>query len=595
MTTLVQRLGKNSHEAELSDDLVILLSALGEVLLQQNELKQGEKIFQRIFGYLMRELGPNHPRVLSTRYRGFAQLYMLQSRWADAAAEIEPLYNYITAVGGTAAGGHLYEYRLEAAFSLAQCWLQASTADVERGAKVLDTIISERMKRYGALDEKVLNDERRTAALYYNLKLYDRARVLYESILSKRQQLHKPDHVTYLQAEEDLANCYYGGILSNGDAGTVRAVELYESVLHRLEKQKGSNDTLIMKIRQTLELLHSHRKNYEEALRLHKIQLESNESLYGLLSSQAWESRLIIAGYYRSLEKYEDAKEQYQKVVDWRTQRYGPEDEQTFAALVKLSHTCYKMGDQVVAEGLYKRILTWRTKRYGSEDDKVIMVVEWLALHQRKVGKYTEAAEYFSRVLAWKGSHYGIEDEETRLIAVGLAHTFYLADRFPEAQPLYNQELDCRTKKFGPRHEKTILAMDWCAHNKENNGQLSEARDMYETILALKTEILGPNDGNTLTSLQDLAETNLKLGDFRKAKEGFSLLLEKRTAEFGSEDESSITALISLARTEIQLQNWSVAREMFLRVLAWTKTNQGDQVEEILSAASEASGRGCRS
>lgn len=217
------------------------------------------------------------------------------------------------------------------------------------------------------------------------------------------------------------------------------------------------------------------------------------------------------------------------------------------------------------------------------------MAVYWLADNQREIGKYTEAAEHYTRVLTWRNFHYGIEDERTRTSAVGLAHTFYLADRFPEAQPLYDQELECRTKKFGPRHEKTILAMDLCAHNKENNGQLSEARDMYETILAWKTETHGPNNGKTLVSLAELAETNFKLKDFPKAKEGFSLLLERRTAELGSEDKATIVSLISLARTEIQLRHWSAAHEKFLRVLAWTKTNQGDQSEKILGAASEAS------
>lgn len=589
LTTLVQRLDKNSQETELSGDLVILLSALGDVLLRQNELKQGEKIFQRIFGYQVRELGPNHPSVLSTRYTGFAQLYKLQTRWADAAAEIEPFYNYITAVGGTAAGGQILNLRLGAAFDLAQCWLQASTTDVERCAKFLDPIISERIKRYSALDKRVLNDERRTAALYYNANLHDRARVLYESILLKRQQLHKPDDVAYLQAEEELANCYYYWYPGNGDAGIVRAVELYESVIEKLEKQKGSNDFSVMQIRQKLGILHSDLLNYEESMRLFKIQLESSECLYGLSSSQAWEARLFVADGYRSLKNYEDAKEQYQKVADWRTQIYGPEDEQTFAAMVRLSHTCSEKGDIVEAEDLYERILTWRTKKYGSEDEKVIMAVDWLAFSQRNLGKYTEAAELYSRVIAWRSSHYGIEDERTRSSAICLAHTLYNAGRFPAAQLLYDQELEWRTKKFGPQHEETISAMDWCAHNKENNGQLSEARDMYETILAWKTETHGPNNRATLTSLKELAGTSFRLEDFPKAKEGFSLLLERSTAELGSEDEVTIVSLIWLARTEMQLENRSVAHEMFLRVLAWTKTNQGNQTETVLGVASEAS------
>lgn len=263
---------------------------------------------------------------------------------------------YITAVGGTAVGGQLRTFKMEAAFSLAVCWLQISTTDVERCAKLFDTIISERIKRYGALDKRVLDDERRTAASYYNVNLYDRARDLYESILSKRQQLHKPDDVAYLQAEEVLANCYYCWYPGSGDAANIRAAELYESVIHKLQKQKGSNDTSVMQIREKLGTLHFKLSNSEESLRLYKIQLESHECLYGLSSSQAWESRFSIADGYCSLKNYEDAKEQYQKILDWQTQNYGPEDEQTFDTLRLLSHTCAEKGDTVEAENLYERI-----------------------------------------------------------------------------------------------------------------------------------------------------------------------------------------------------------------------------------------------
>ncbi|PMD64205.1 uncharacterized protein K444DRAFT_506864, partial [Hyaloscypha bicolor E] len=241
---------------------------------------------------------------------------------------------------------------------------------------------------------------------------------------------------------------------------------------------------------------------WEEALEVYRA---------AFVKAEGQESRLKFVILYNigvSLSKqehYKEAESIHRQCLKWQERVLGEDREDTLWSINELAYILYKQEQYVEAEALYRRCLKLRERVLGEENKDTLWSIHWLAYVLYRQEQYVEAEALYRRCLKLRERVLGEENKDTLLSIGNLACVLCEQEQYVEAEALHRRCLKLREKVLGEGHKDTLLGIYWLAYVLCEQEQYIEAEALYRRCLKWQERVLGEDYEATLRSVGELA------------------------------------------------------------------------------------------
>src|SRR6266508_4180004 len=227
-------------------------------------------------------------------------------------------------------------------------------------------------------------------------------------------------------------------------------------------------------------------------------------------------SGLATLHYYKG--EYSKAEPLYQRALAIRKKSLGPEHPDVAASLNNLANLYSNLGDYAKAKPLYQRALAIREKSLDPEHPDVAQSLHNLAILYSNLGDYAKAEPLYQRALAIREKSLGPEHPDVAQSIYNLAVLYSKMGDYAKAEPLDQRALAIREKSRGPEHHDVAQSIHNLAILYSYLGDYAKAEPTYQRALAITEKSLGPEHPNVATSLNNLASLYTDMGDYAKAE-----------------------------------------------------------------------------
>jgi serine/threonine protein kinase len=211
--------------------------------------------------------------------------------------------------------------------------------------------------------------------------------------------------------------------------------------------------------------------------------------------------------FLKENQHFDEAETIIRKVVDLRTQIYGPENRDTLRARGRLAYAFFREEKNAEAEAEYRDLVRLDTKILGAENSETLL--------------------------------------RRRDLAVAMAD----GDNPAGALAEFRDVLRIREKRVGPEDPSILGARSDMAVALVRSGQTTEATAQNRELLKAQEKVLGPANSETLNTCMNLGSCLAELGEYqegeamlRRAATGFA-----KTA--GPDNHSTLYCRYTLAMT----------------------------------------------
>ena len=160
---------------------------------------------------------------------------------------------------------------------------------------------------------------------------------------------------------------------------------------------------------------------------------------------------------------------------------------------------------------LYERVLADQERVLGPDHPDTLTVRNNLAFAYHSAGRFGEAIELFERVLADQERVLGPDHPGTLTTRNSLAGAYEDVGRFGEAIELFERVLADQERVLGPDHPDTLNARDNLALAYDAVGRLAEAINVWEELLPDCRRLLGPEHPLTKLVQKNLEAAKRKM------------------------------------------------------------------------------------
>ncbi len=229
------------------------------------------------------------------------------------------------------------------------------------------------------------------------------------------------------------------------------------------------------------------------------------------------------------------------------------------------------------AQLLYERVLDSRLKRFGPEDRRVLKGYSQVAFVCRHLGKYDEATRLLRLTLAIQIRTLGLDDPETLTSLANVAVSLWYQGKYEVAERLDRIALHRREKVFGPDHHITLSSVSNLALTLQYQVKHEEAEVMHRRAVdgrQRQANINSARRDNLWTSLGNLAiflkcqgdnlEAEQRLGmamvKYLEAQQLCRRVLQAKSDQFGESHPVTLTILSNMADILRRLEYLQVPR-----------------------------------
>ena len=203
----------------------------------------------------------------------------------------------------------------------------------------------------------------------------------------------------------------------------------------------------------------------------------------------------------------------------------GPDHPDTLTVRNNLACVYRSVGRFGEAIELFERVLAERERVLGPDHPDTLGVRNNLAVAYYSVGRLDEAIELFEQVLAEHEGVLGADHPDTLKTRNNLAGAYLSVGRLDEAIELFEQVLAERKRLLGADHPDTFNVRNNLASAYDSVGRFGEAIDEWEKLLPDCQRLLGPDHPDTLKTRNNLAGAYLSVGRFGEAIDEWEKLL----------------------------------------------------------------------
>ena len=258
-------------------------------------------------------------------------------------------------------------------------------------------------------------------------------------------------------------------------------------------------------------------------------------------------TRNNLAGAYRSVGRFGEAIELFERVLADQERVLGPDHPDTLATRNNLAHACRSVGRLAEAIDAWEELLPDCQRVLEADHPDTLTVRNNLAVAYLSVGRFGDAVELFERVLAERERVLGPDHPDTLTTRHNLAGAYYSVGRFGDAVELFEQVLDERERVLGPDHPDTLNTRNSLAGAYDSVGRLADAIDAWEELLPDCQRVLGADHPVTLTTRNNLAGAYDSVGRFGEAIDAWEELLPDCQRVLGDDHPDTLTVRDNLA------------------------------------------------
>jgi len=413
---------QKSHPRET----LAIATYLATVFSQQERFHDAILIYTDLLTHQTELLGEDHVARLETMHDLAVAYGAIGSHQAAAELHAEVVQRRSNVYGDDD------EYTLVSLEHLAG--QQMLLEDSQAAAESLKRLSQARVQQ-GLGPESLIDVHYSLAGLLSSLGNYAEAATYYKATLDGETQTLGPLHADTLVTMHDWAHA-----LDNAGEAS-RAVAIYKDVVAGRSETLGLVHPHTLLSLGNLVLLQASQPNIEAAvgsiddLRQRMEQVDPN-------SVNSSDSYYTIAEAYRTMNRYDDAIANYQKVVDERSETLGPLHEDTLLALHQAAYTHDLAEKHDMAVKLYADVVAGRSKTLGPAHPYTLLSLKNAGIVEFDRQRYAEAdvifQDLFDRVVKEKGTrHLDTIDAVARL-----ASTKMMLQDYETATDLFAQTVD---------------------------------------------------------------------------------------------------------------------------------------------------------
>jgi tetratricopeptide (TPR) repeat protein/tRNA A-37 threonylcarbamoyl transferase component Bud32 len=273
--------------------------------------------------------------------------------------------------------------------------------------------------------------------------------------------------------------------------------------------------------------------------------------------------RHTLGTSFEYLGEAELARQQFQRALDLRKAKLGPDHPETLLSMNNLAVSYSALGRQAEALKLREETLKLQKAKLGPDDPYTLQSMNNLAGSYYFQGRHAEALRLFEETLALRKAKLGPDDPDTLQSMGNLAASYSALGRHAEALKLSEETLKLQKAKLGLEHPVTLICMDNLAVACRDLGRMNEAIDLHEKAVHLMKAKLGLDHPYTLDSMNEFATTYQCAGRWADAIRLHEETLKIRKAKFGPEHPQTLQTIHGLAFDHEEAGDLAKAESLF--------------------------------
>jgi CHAT domain-containing protein/Tfp pilus assembly protein PilF len=433
---------------------------------------------------------------------------------------------------------------------------------------------------------------------------YQRASILYQSVLDILEQNLGPNHLSVALAANALADVHR----ANGQFPDAEA--LYQRALDILDSSTPEHPRHLATVLNGLGLLYTDTGNYARAeasllraLTLHHGSLEPDHAsvaitlnnlalLYKTLgrypealdyymqarrtlegmTPQSSRSLAVTLGNLASLQldsgRYPEAKVLFRQALDLQERTFGVTHPGLAIPLNNLASFYQHLGEYDQAETLYRRALSLYEKDTATQTSlKATGLLSNIASMHASFGDYAIAEAMLQHVIAIQRNHLTPQHPAIADSLSKLAWVYQMRGQYTDAKSYNQQALEIRLKTFGSQHIKVARSFRSLGDLYLITGEFGRAELLYQQARDLGTALFGKAHPDVAITLNDLALLYRILGDYDRSEKLYTQALQTFEVVLGYNHPHIALTLHNMALLFYYQQNYARAEPLVRRAL----------------------------
>ncbi len=335
--------------------------------------------------------------------------------------------------------------------------------------------------------------------IYFNLGLFEEARIHLAKVLDLHLELHGEDSLEYVHSLAALGSVFR----ETGDYG--QAEKLTDEALTHARKLVGDRHPGLIEPLNHLVTLYCYRGDYDiasepslESLSLAREYLDDTRSDL----AEAVTNRAVVLKKNGDLE---GAKELYQEGLAIQQRILGEDHPEVANILNNLAVVVKELGDFESARSLHRRTLSLRRKLYGETHALVAQSLTNLAAVDRENGEYSQAEAGYRESIDILEANLGPSHPLTVRVAVTLGSMLVESGQPQAAEQWLRECLEVWRAEIPPGDGWVPWAENGLGEALTSLGRLDEARSLLESSLGKLEQIYGADHPRTRRARERMA------------------------------------------------------------------------------------------
>lgn len=270
-------------------------------------------------------------------------------------------------------------------------------------------------------------------------------------------------------------------------------------------------------------------------------------------------SRLERARKAMAEGKYQEAKDEYEAIVQSDVQTLGAEAPQTLSDRLELAVVKGKSGDSIKAEDEIRLLLAIFTRRNGPDHDQTLNCQTALARFLDDFGRSHEAVKEYRHILESRERLLGPDHIESGRVRHMLGDALTNTRDYAEAIQQFQKAEAIFERVLGPENPETLLNRSNLALAEGEHQEYEAAEKELKAVLEIRERLSGANDISVLMTCYHLARVLGGRGQFEealtyatRAKEGLRGVLAPSSLAVTHADQLCAEVQADLANQQVR-------------------------------------------
>ncbi len=348
-----------------------------------------------------------------------------------------------------------------------------------------------------------------------------------------------------IDSSDKTSQYYKNSLINMADVKTTeQSFDDTERLLAEAEKIKLADSDADRK--QNI-FLHNTYADYYLEIRDFDKALEHSERAIGLwelreLSVAASETYFIHGQVLRSLFRFDEAIDAYNRCIELALKFRGPDNLHVFTAQMDLAIIHAQKGDFDQSIAMYDQLLPAARKFLGENSNEFfVFKLNFAAILSN--AKQFERSLSILQLLLQESDSLAIDRRTTIHIRPSIASNLYWMKEFEKAEGQYREAITEAVNFYPPNHPATMTLYNDLADLYNETGRPQQALDMINQKLPLSLEESGSDHVTNILMDDTRAWSYYLLGKPNKALPLIDSVIERRVRVFGEGDDATIGAM----------------------------------------------------